>query len=130
MNIKKKIFVIEDYRQLEFMRELLSNKQEYELTCEADLSDDRVFKRHLPEDYDLYWLHGPAVDLGAIPELREKQPWSKIVVRNSGGGEASLAESYLREHKIDLIISRQSGLNEGLVLNILQNLWIDSEARK
>src|SRR3989338_7318139 len=72
--IKKRIFILEDLLKTKFMEDLFkksSNGELYELVIEPDLSDERVYKRHLPENYDVYWLHSSSTEFEAIDEVRK-----------------------------------------------------------
>ncbi len=124
--INKRILVIEDVCELQLIEELFnrhSKKGEYELTTIPDLSDEGVYQRHLPEDYDVYWLHSSAVEFEAINEIREKQPWSKIVVRTAEK-EKEVVRSYLRNNGIDKVISQKDGSNKKLIVEILKEVGV------
>ncbi len=80
-----RICVIEDELMSELIRRLFHENKEHELIFYLDLSDERVYQRHLPEDYDLYWFHISAIENEAMEEIRKKQPWSKLIARTNSG---------------------------------------------
>ena len=43
----------------------------------------KYYPRHIPEGSDIYFLHTSYIEEDAIKELREKQPYSKIIILNS-----------------------------------------------
>lgn len=123
----KRIFLIEDILQKQFMEDLFkrhSNKGQYELVTALDLSDEGIYKRHLPEGYDIYWLHSSSTEFDAIDEIKNKQPWSKIVVRTAVK-EVEAVNSYLRRNRIDRTISNLDGLNQEVILKVLASVGIN-----
>lgn len=123
----KKILLVEDILQSEFMEDLFRrnlNKRLYELRCIPDMSDDRYYHKHLPEDYDIYWLYSSAVEWGVIEEVRRNQPWSKVVVR-SGVAESKYAYNLLKREIADVVISPDDGLNEEKIIRILKGIGIN-----
>lgn len=125
--IEKRILLVEDIGQLEFMEDLFRrnlNSGLYELRTIPDLSDERVYIRHLLRDYDVYWLHSSAVEFEAMDEIKEKQPWSKIVVRTSMA-ESKYAYNYLKRKRVDFVISNNEGLDEERIIQILNKFGIE-----
>jgi len=123
----KRICLVEDVRELDFMQDLFkrhTRKGEYEIGCYPDLSHEKVYRKYLPENHDFYWLHSSTVEFDAINKIKEEQPWSKIVVRTSVK-EISTVNSYLRENKIDKVLSSLDGLNEKKVIEILKDVGIE-----
>lgn len=82
---KMRICIIEDEFMSELIRQLFQENKEHELIFYPDLSDEKVYKRHLPEGYDLYWFHISAIEDEAIREIKENQPWSKLIARTNSG---------------------------------------------
>tara|TARA_Y100000034_G_scaffold22715_1_gene26190 strand:+ start:62 stop:469 length:408 start_codon:yes stop_codon:yes gene_type:complete len=125
--IERKILIVEDILELNFMKDLFRrnlNRKEYRLDTLPDLSEERYFIPHLPEGYDVYWLHTTPVEFSAITEIRKKQPWSKIILRNSMR-ESVYAYNFLKNHKVDFVISKDEGLNEQKVIQILNEVGIN-----
>ena len=75
--IEKRVCLVEDHLHLSFMEDLFSrnlDRDKYELTGYTDLSDEKVYKRHLPKGFDVYWIHSSSTEFEAINEIKEEQP--------------------------------------------------------
>lgn len=128
--ISKRIFVVEDYLELQLMERLFKGHirpNEYEIVTILDLSDEKVYRRDLPEGYDVYWVHISAVEDEALKELKGKQPWSKLIIRSNDihtpGSKMHLY--YTNELKVDRVISRNRGTNERFVLETLKDMGVE-----
>lgn len=122
---QKRIFLIEDNLHIEFMERLFKqHRQKYELVTVLDLSDEGIFKKELPEGYDVYWMHSSSTEFDAIDKIRREQPWSKIIMR-TGTVEKKIVQKFMDDHKIDGMIDKFKGTDERTVLNKLYGLGID-----
>ena len=85
--MKKKIFILESKRVAGLLREELLKMIESEEVI-VDYSVSQIdFRRHLPRDYDIYFIHIPNTNEESILELKEKQNWSEVYIRTSMGVE-------------------------------------------
>ncbi|MBS3072606.1 hypothetical protein J4477_02110 [Candidatus Pacearchaeota archaeon] len=127
--IVKRVLAIEDHLELSLMQRLFEmhiRPKEYELVTYPDLSDEKVYKRHLPEGFDIYWVHISAVENEALTEIKEKQPWSTIVIRSNQSPEDSLKlhPYFMNTLGVNRVISRHSGVNEKFILETLKEFGV------
>ena len=54
------------------------------LDVAVDTECKNYLGRHLPEEYDGYWIHFSMTSPEALTELRRKQPWTQILVSSKG----------------------------------------------
>lgn len=126
--VEKRILVMENHLEVEFMKDLFSrslNREKYELKTIQDMSDDRYFREELPEDFDIYWLHISGVQIGTIEKIREAQSWSKFVLRSGGEGETVYAHRLLKRKIADAVINRYDGLDERRVIQVLGDFGVE-----
>ena len=122
-----KIFAVEDIHQLRLLEELLEEnlaKGSYRLESRPDLSDEGFYHSELPRDFDLYWMHLSAVEVGIPEEIKQSQPWSKIVVRQAMGDNEK-TRAYLKKKGIDAILNDEEGLNRDKIIRTFRNLGIE-----
>ncbi len=101
--MKYKVFILESKGvPEEIKKNLIQWVKEDHLEFESSISKTD-YKKHLPTGYDLYLLHLSNIEETAIEELREKQPLSKILVRDHGGATFS--------HSIESVIDGKYNTN-------------------
>lgn len=126
----KRIFVVEDHLELHLMERVFKQHvrpSEYELVTVLDLSDERVYRRELPEGYDIYWVHISAVEDEALRIVKEKQPWSKLVIRSNQvhTDGAGIHLYFVNNLKADRVISKNNGTNERFILETLKDMGVE-----
>jgi len=95
----KRIFILESEGVPEEIKKNLKLwEKEGSLEFKSSISKTE-YKRHIPEGYDLYLLHISNTEEDAIKELRERQPWSKILIRDHGRQQLSFSIESLIDGK-------------------------------
>jgi len=127
--ITAKIFAMEEIHELDLLKRLFRGHPEYQFDSRLDLSDDGYYRDTLPPDYDLYWMHLGGVEWEALRVIKEAQPWSRIVLResirdSSASRERLAGEGYVLAHGADAIIGHKDGNDPAIILRTLSRFGI------